>query len=72
LESYKVPLETSKSKNLGVHKIVESSRTKESDITIMGDREEQRNKIPNEEREGNERQINPRRRARSSPLNLHG
>jgi hypothetical protein len=38
----------------------------------MGDREEQRNEIPNEERERNDRQRNPRRRARPNPLNLHG
>jgi hypothetical protein len=39
----------------------------------MDDREEeQRNEFPNNERRENDREINPRRRPRSSPLNLQG
>jgi hypothetical protein len=72
LESYKGPLTRSKSKKLEIHQETQSSKYEASGIIIMGDREEQRNEIPNEERERNERQRNPRRRARSSPLNLQG
>jgi hypothetical protein len=72
MESYKGPLTRSKSKKLVTQEVGQSSRSETSEILIMGDREEQRNEIPNEERERNNRQRNPRRRARSNPLNLHG
>ena len=54
------------------HEVSQSSRSKTSDIVIMGDQEEQRNEIPNEEKEGDNRQRNPRKRARSNPLNIRG
>jgi hypothetical protein len=51
LESYKGPLTRSKSKKLATQEVSQSSRSEESETLIMGDREEQRNEIPNEERE---------------------
>jgi hypothetical protein len=66
LEYYKVPLTRSNSKKHEIHQ-----ETQEFvNITIMDDREEQRNEIPNDERERNVRQRNLRRRSRSYPLNL--
>jgi hypothetical protein len=66
LEYYKVPLTRSKNKKHEIHQ-----ETQEFvNITIMDDREEQRNEIPNDERERNVRQRNLRRRSRSYPLNL--
>jgi hypothetical protein len=70
LESYKGPLKISKSKKLVTRKVSQSSRSKTSEISIMGDQEEQRNEIPNEERERNDIQRKPR--IRYNPLNLHG
>jgi hypothetical protein len=62
MESYKGPLTRSKSNKLEIHEVSQSSRFEASDIIIMGDREEQRKKIPTKERERNERQRNPKRR----------
>jgi len=72
LESYKGPLTRCKSKKVEIHQETQGSTSKAVSIEIMGDPEEQRNEVPNDERERNGRQRNLRRRARSRPLNLRG
>jgi hypothetical protein len=57
----------SKRKNLEIHQETQDSTYEVVNIETMGDQEEKRNEVPN-----NDRQINPRRRDRSSPLNLRG
>jgi hypothetical protein len=46
LESYKGPLTRSKRKNLEIHQETQDSTSKVVNIAIMGDREEQRNEVP--------------------------
>jgi hypothetical protein len=70
LESYKVPLTRSKIKRLEIHQETQDSTSEVENTNIMGDHEEKRNEIPKYEREINDRQRNPRRRARYNPLNL--
>jgi hypothetical protein len=69
LESYKGPLTRSKMEILETYQENQGS-TSQVLIIAMGDREEERNEIPNNNRRENEGRRNQRRRPRSSPLNL--
>jgi hypothetical protein len=72
LETYKGSITRSKSKQIEICEVEQSSKTEKKETQAMGDREERNGVLEINREERNDRNRIPQRRARNMPLNLRG